>query len=280
MSQTTQTTPNAATTATTGRRPAGTPTWIDLGTDDIAGAEAFYGALFGWTFTDQGEEFGHYRMIHAGEHLVGGAMSTAGMTCPEGGEVPTQWGVYLATDDIEATVAKALEAGAKPAVPPMPVGEQGTMAVVVDPAGAAVGLWQARDLVGMDLPLAPGTGVWFEAMVRGVDADVPFYRDVLGWDVHESGTADWRYVTHGPQDQALAGLGEATGVYAPDAPAGWRIYLATADLDGDLRRIPELGGAVTDGPTDSPYGRLATVADPQGGTFQLIQLPTGDPARA
>ncbi len=41
----------------------GAPTWIDLGTNDLAGAKQFYTDLFGWTYQDTGEEFGHYNII-------------------------------------------------------------------------------------------------------------------------------------------------------------------------------------------------------------------------
>ncbi len=34
------------------------------------------------------------------------------------------------------------------------------------------------------------------------------------------------------------------------------------------------GGQVLDGPADSPFGRFATVADPQGAQFQINQDPS------
>ena len=57
-------------------QPAGSPTWIDLGTHDLDGAAAFYGEMFGWSFDDQGEDFGHYNMITNNGAPVGGAMSS------------------------------------------------------------------------------------------------------------------------------------------------------------------------------------------------------------
>ncbi|MDO5627214.1 MAG: VOC family protein [Mobilicoccus sp.] len=251
-------------------RPDGAPAWVDLSTSDPEGARTFYGDLFGWTITDQGEEYGHYHLIHAGDALVGGLMSTVGMTCPEGGEVPTSWDVYLQTSDIEATTAAARSAGAKVIVEPMPVGPRGSMAVVVDPAGAAVGLWQPGEVGGMDLPLRPGTAVWFECMTLDFDAAEPFYRDVMSWDVSRM-DADWKYSTHGAEETAYAGLGDARGVFADGVPSHWRVYLATDDLTRDLARMDELGAEIVDGPVDSPYGPLATIRDPQGATFQLLQ---------
>ncbi|GMA40353.1 VOC family protein [Mobilicoccus caccae] len=239
------------TTTTTTTRPVGSPTWIDLSTNDIDGAKAFYAALFGWSFEDQGEDFGHYHYIRRGEDVVGGLMSTVGMTCPEGGDLPNEWGVYLTVTDVEATLATAESAGGRVIVPAMPVGTSGTMAVVLDPAGAAIGMWQPGDFVGCDHFMTAGTPAWFEAMSQDYAAALPFYREVFAWQVEEM-PGEWSYATNGPEATATAGLCDARGVVAEGTPSYWRVYLGTADLDADLARIPELGGTVLDGPEDSP----------------------------
>lgn len=254
----------------TAARVAGSPAWVDLSTKDIDGAKTFYSTLFGWTFEDRGEEFGHYHYLLRDGQPVGGLMSTVGMTCPEGGELPTEWGVYLTVPDIEAAARAVESTGGRMAVPAMPVGDAGSMGVALDPAGAVIGLWQPGDFAGFESSDAPGSPVWFESMSQDIDAAIPFYRNVFGWQIHEM-PGSWRYVTNGPEASATAGLCDARGVVADGTGSYWRVYLSTADLDADLVRIPGLGGAVLDGPADSPYGRIATIADPQGATFQLIQ---------
>lgn len=254
-------------------RPAGSPAWIDLSTSDIEGAKEFYGALFGWTFEDRGEEFAHYHYLLRDGAPVGGLMSTQGMTCPNGGELPTEWGVYLTVPDAEAAVAAVEQTGGQVIVPASPMGQAGTMAVAVDPAGAVIGLWQPGDFAGFEHSTEPGSPVWFESMSQSVDEAVPFYEKVFGWTINEM-PGDWRYVTNGSEQTATAGLCDARGVVADGTPSYWRVYLTTSDVDGDLARIGELGGSVLDGPVDSPYGRVATVSDPQGASFQLLQPPS------
>ena len=62
--------------------------------------------------------------------------------------------------------------------------------------------------------------------------------------------------------------------FLPDGvPSSWSVYFGTDDTDAALVRIAELGGSVLEGAQDSPYGRLATVADPLGATFRVIQPP-------
>jgi predicted enzyme related to lactoylglutathione lyase len=51
------------------------------------------------------------------------------------------------------------------------------------------------------------------------------------------------------------------------------VYFGTADTDATLARIDELGGSTVVPAEDTPYGRLATAADPTGAIFKLVQPP-------
>lgn len=259
----------------------GSPAWMDLSTTDIDGTMRFYSELFGWEFVDQGPDFCHYHFISSGGAVLGGLMSTVGMTCPEGEQIPTEWCIYLSVADLDRACAAAEKEGGRVIVSAMPVGEMGRMAVVIDSGGGVIGMWEPHLFAGFELPCTPGTQVWFEGMSLDFDAALVFYRNVFDWDVHwSSGGPDddapegqrWRYVTHGGEETAQAGLGDARGVFADGEQSRWRLYLGTSDFDRHLRRIPELGGQVLDGPMDSPFGRLATVCDPQGGQFQLLGM--------
>lgn len=262
----------STTTTSTANPLKARPIWIDLFTSDAAGATEFYRELFGWNVADQGEDFGHYAMIDKGGKFVGGLMGQ--QPGQPGG--PTTWTVYLEVGDIADATDRARAAGAQVMVEPMEVQGTGWMAVLVDPSGAGVGLWQPTEFGGFDLPLTPGTPVWFELMSSDFDAALPFYRDVLGWDISwmgpEGGEEGFRYVTNGKDEKAAAGLCDAKGMLG-GAPSYWRIYFGVENCDQAAARVVELGGKVTDGPTDSPFGRFATCLDPQGATFQINQEP-------
>ena len=50
--------------------------------------------------------------------------------------------------------------------------------------------------------------------------------------------------------------------------------MITDDLrERRLEVIREHGGTVLDGPQDSPFGRVTTVQDPAGATFQINEPP-------
>ena len=154
----------------------------------------------------------------------------------------------------------------------MPVMALGTMVVVADPSGAVISGWQAGEHPGFGAFAEPGTPSWFELHTREFDAAVDFYRQVFGWDVHSvSDSPEFRYSTLGEGDDALAGIMDASAWLPEGAPSHWSVYFGTADADATIARAVELGGSVVVPAEDTPYGRLATLADPSGIVFKLVQ---------
>src|SRR5215212_7298483 len=113
-------------------KPAGTPAWIDLMTPDMDAARAFYQNVFGWEYDIGGPEFGGYTTARSGDRLKAGLMGNQ----PDAPPMPAAWGLYFATDNIEADLANAVKLGAKILYPAMAVGELGSMATCEDPTGA------------------------------------------------------------------------------------------------------------------------------------------------
>ena len=79
-----------------------------------------------------------------------------------------------------------------------------------------------------------------------------------------SDTPEFRYTTLGKDEHALA------GIMAADGPSHWNFYIEVADTDAAVARAVELGGTEVEAPEDTPYGRLATIADPSGVPFKVM----------
>jgi uncharacterized protein len=250
--------------------PLGAPCWVDLMTSDPDRSYAFYVELFGWTVVDPGPEYGGYVNFHKDGLPVAGCMRNS----PEMGGMPDVWSVYLATKDAAATVDAAAAHGGQVLVPAMPVLELGTMAVVTDAGGAAIGMWQPGLHKGIGVLAEAGTPSWFELHTRDFTASIGFCTDVFGWDVHVvSDTPEFRYATLGEGEQQAAGIMDASGFLPEGVPAHWSIYFGTADTDATLATITALGGSIVMPAEDTPYGRLAVAADPTGALFKLVQPP-------
>jgi hypothetical protein len=226
---------------------------------------SFYSELLGWSAEEPNEEFGGYLNFTKDGALVAGCMGSE----PGSGH-PEVWSIYLATDDARKTVDAAEAHGGQVMVPPMDVGELGTMAHVIDPSGAAIGVWQPGLHAGFGIVDEPNTPGWFELHTGNYDAAVRFYRDVFRWDTNvASDTPEFRYTTLGAGEDQLAGIMDASA-FLGDAPSAWFVYFRVEDADAAVDKVVKLGGSVLEPAQDTPYGRLAAAADPNGARFRLV----------
>jgi uncharacterized protein len=242
---------------------AGAPCWMDLSTSDTAAVRDFYTGVFGWTAGEASEEFGGYFMFdHNGSPVAG--------CVPAMPDAPTDfWSVYLSVSDAAKTLEAAAASGGQVIVPAMPVADLGTMAMIIDPGGAAIGLWQPDQFPGIVNRDDAGLPSWFELHTGDYAGALAFYRDVFGWTIQTlADTPEMKYSALSHDGEGLAGIFDASG--DPDASPGWSVYIWVDDADATAARVAELGGSVLAQPVDTPYGRLATVTDPQGAVFKLM----------
>jgi uncharacterized protein len=249
---------------------AGTPCWIDLMSSDAAQASRFYTELFGWTAeVSEDPQYGGYTILTKGDAVVAGVGQA-----PQDAPFANVWTTYLETDDIDKTTASATEAGGQVMMPAMKVGDQGAMAVLGDPSGAAIGVWQPEQHRGFGRIGEPGTPVWFELLTRNYESAMEFYAQVFGWTLtplEDSG--DFRYSTASLGRDPFAGVMDAPAILPDGVPSLWQFYMGVDDVDASVAEVKELGGALLREPQDTPYGRMAGVADPLGAAFNLNSLP-------
>lgn len=259
--------------------PAGAPCWIDLMSSDPEESKAFYGALFGWTAETAGPEYGGYTNFKLGGEPVAGLMHGQG-------EGPSDvWSAYLAVEDAAATVAAVRNHGGDVHVDAMAVGELGVMAVVGDVGGAVIGMWQPGEHRG-GVVGTPGAPCHFELQTRDYERSVAFYEHVFGWKSEPvSDTPELRYTVLDVGDGEGAGIMDAGDSLPDGVPAHWTIYFAVDDAEQAMAEVARLGGSTVRPFEDTPYGRIGTVADPNGTQFMLrsdnlIRPPTdGRPNR-
>ena len=247
------------------RWPAGTPCWVDVSVDDVPKAIAFYRALFGWDIELGGPEVGGYSIAHQDGRIV--AAVSPKMGAPD---APSVWTTYLATDDADATAAKIKGAGGQLLAEPMDVMEEGRLAVAMDPSGAVFGLWQGEHTTGLGVATEPGALTWNEHMSRDFDGSKAFYQAVFGYGDQDMSSDGFKYATLMLDGQIVGGIGEYPAEIPAEVPAAWATYFAVTDTDAAVAKVTELGGSVVQSPKDSPYGRVAVVADNHGAVFSLI----------
>lgn len=112
----------------------GEVTHIEFPADDIERAKRFYSAVAGWEFGEM-EGFPDYWLFRSSEASGGGLGK-------RGESVGNVIRVYITVDKLETAVAAAEANGGAVIAPPADVPGQGRYAVVRDPEGTEIGLWE------------------------------------------------------------------------------------------------------------------------------------------
>lgn len=255
----------------TGYEP-GTFCWVELSTTDPAAAKSFYGDLFGWSAEDsEVPDGGIYTTLTLGGERVGALQQK-----PEQQEaLPPYWFNYISVASADDAAAAAKDAGGSVHMDPFDVMDAGRMTVVMDPTGAAFGVWEPKEHFGASLVNAPGAVSWNELATNDPAAAQEFYSAVFGWgfetvDTGPDGVAYWTITHEGAAAGQNGGLRELT---EPEqgVPPHWAAYFGVESTDDSLAKAEELGGRMVVPAMDVPAGRFAGVADPQGAIFLLFQ---------
>jgi uncharacterized protein len=246
--------------------PDGLFNWVDLTTTDIAGAKAFYTALFGWEAVDLPTGMGtDYTMFRIAGYNVAGAGPMPAEMQEQG--IPSFWACYIKHDDVDAVAERITAAGGTLLMPPIDVMEEGRMVMAADPGRAVFGVWQPRNHIGAQIVNAANSLVWNELQTHDLAAAQAFYEAVFGWTC---ATNEDGYVSVAANGRFQAGMMAIRPEWG-ETPPNWSVYFMVDDLAAKVAQAQELGGnALVPSLKVGEMGELAVLQDPQGGVFTIM----------
>jgi predicted enzyme related to lactoylglutathione lyase len=180
--------------------------------------------------------------------------------------MPTAWSSYVTVESADAAAAKAADLGAALMAEPFDVMDAGRMAVIQDPTGAVVSVWESHGSIGAQLVNVPGAITLNQLNTSDPEAAQRFYEGLFGWRTEEMAGGDQPYWGIYNGDRVNGGMMQMP----PDAQPHWLVYFGCDDVDADAGRIADAGGQVMVPPLDVPGGRVLVAQDPQGAVFGLF----------
>ncbi|HLK39166.1 MAG TPA: VOC family protein [Polyangiaceae bacterium] len=241
--------------------------WHEHLTKDPKAAIAFYTEVVGWK-TQPFAEGGDYIMWISGQGPLGGVMKLPDEAAKMG--APPHWMGNIQVDNVDKAAALAKKLGGKVYKEPDNIPKVGRFAVIADPQGASVALFQPEGTMTLHDTTKEGEICWNELLTSDSAAAFKFYSELVGWKLLQEmemgpmGT----YRVFGLGDKQVGGM-MTTPKGAPRPPA-WLYYTETSNLEAAITRATQKGAKVMNGPMDVPGGgRIAQLMDPQGAAFAL-----------
>jgi predicted enzyme related to lactoylglutathione lyase len=155
---------------------------------------------------------------------------------------------------------------------PMDVMDAGRMVAAQDPSGAMVGFWQAKKHTGYTVVNEPGAAIWNELLTRDTKKATAFYKAVLGVNAAIMPMPGMDYTLLKVAGTDVAGIMAMPKEVPAQVPSHWGPYFAVANADATVKKALSLGGKAIMPAQDIPnIGRFATLSDPQGATFSILQ---------
>ena len=239
--------------------------WHELMTPDTSGAHAFYAKVVGWK-TQAFEHDPSYQMFAAGSGPLGGSVAQASGT--------PHWLHYVGTPDIEATVQAAKSRGASVTKEVTSIPNGGKYAVLADPQGAAIAVYQSGSDAGKESPPKRGEFSWHELATSDWRAAIDFYSAVFGWEKmaeHDMGPEMGKYVLFGSNGVQRGGMFNKPAAM-PGGP-GWLGYVRVKDVNDAVKKAKAARGTLVNGPMEVPGGDwIAQFVDPYGAMFAVHTL--------
>ncbi|MCA9719328.1 MAG: VOC family protein [Myxococcales bacterium] len=248
----------------------GTFCWAELATTEPSAARDFYGALLGWSSRDTPmTDERVYTMLTLGDSPVAALHGMRRDRRRAG--VPSHWLSYVAVNDVDETARRAAELGGVVVLEPADVDHIGRMAVILDPTGATLALWQAHAHIGAHRLDEDGASCWNELATHDPEEAARFYCALFDWRAETVEIDGTRYTTFHRGALATAGMVAMDPSWG-DVPPHWMVYFQVAKAGDVVERARELGGDVRTPATDiPPVGRFAVIGDPQGAEFSILQ---------
>jgi predicted enzyme related to lactoylglutathione lyase len=190
--------------------------------------------------------------------------------------VLSHWLAYVSVESADATVSRTRELGGEVSVEPHESHAGARMAVVADPAGASLAVWQPGTWTGAGRVNDVGCMGWNELQTRDAEAAGDFYSGLFGWEIEpikEDGRLVYTTIKNaGNQNGGFMPMTEQHG----DAPSFWLPYFTVSSRDAAMEKARGLGGTVLAGPLDLPSGKIAVLGDPQGAAFAVFEGETDE----
>lgn len=241
--------------------------WFDLASPAIREQQAFYGAVFGWTYRSPTPTDDAYTLVLNQGQPIGGMFSYV----PEEGEQDgAAWVVLMSVSDPERAKQQVTANGGTVDIQPTSISQRGRHALFRDPAGALFGVLHSDTGDLPDVQVEIGGFFWVDLYARDVDAMTAFYKKLAPYESERVEIANNIHRTvlsaHGLPRAGIVPVDEEANRSA------WVPYVRVENVEATLEKVVEGGGFAIIPPDPQLHdGNVAVFVDPNGGVTGIVK---------
>jgi predicted enzyme related to lactoylglutathione lyase len=224
--------------------------WGDLISQNVAASKAFYGPLFGWTFSDEGR---YSTVFNQGVPI-------AGIVVARDANRGTEWIANLSVADVDRASTAFSQHGGQIEAGPVDAPDRGRIALVSDAGGAAMLLVRATGGDPPDAHPVIGGWLWWELWTHDVDRAVNLLVDVAGYQRESVDLRGKPYRVLRDRKVRRVGIVEAP----PEVRPTWLPYFRVADTAATVDQAVALGARLIE-----QNDRAAILVDPNHAEFAI-----------
>ena len=253
--------------------PSGMPCWVELATPDEKAAQQFYTGLFDWSYylnRDPATPAGRYLIAAIGSTPVGGLYRAAP-------QQPSMWTINVSVHSTVNAAEWVTHLGGTVTLDPVEIPGRGSIVHAADPAGAPVVFWQPRPDWDFGSGI-PNTFAGADLNTHDGEAADGFFARLFNYTVRQVG--DSRGVDYAAwllEQQPVLYRYVMGPEYPVDTLPHWMVYFEVdpaRGTDATAGHALMLGGRIVVDPYDTPWGRIAIIADPCGAVFSIVDRTT------
>ncbi len=246
----------------------GTFCWESLYTSDAATAKTFYQGLFEWKvdYVRTGDAPTYSLFSIQGKEVCG--MSELNDKQKKQ-QIKPHWGTYVSVANVDEFLKVADVAGGRVLEPASDSMDAGRSALIQDPTGATISIWEPHKKIGALITDLPGTACWRELETPNVDVAGKFYATIFNWEPKPEKFGEMAYITFKLGKKSVGGM---MSTPKEGMPSNWLTYWTVKDCEKSLNKADKLGGKILKSITEiKRVGKFAVLADPQGAVFAILQ---------
>jgi predicted enzyme related to lactoylglutathione lyase len=224
--------------------------WGDLVSQDVEASKAFYGALFGWTFSGERR---YTTVLNQGVPIAGIVKARD----PNRG---TEWIGNLSVADVDRAASTMVRHGGTIENGPVEAPDRGRIALVSHAGNAAVLLVRAAGGDPPDAHPTIGGWMWWELWAHDIDRATDLLVEIAGYQPE---TVEYRDAPHrvlGDANARRLGIVQAP----PEVRPTWLPYFRVADTAATVDQAVALGARLIE-----QKDRAAILVDPNHAEFAI-----------